>query len=132
MNPIEDIYKPFDYSASRCYVVVLTITQKGYMKLEHKLPSYVKQLVGVFITTTLNGGIIYAGLASLNFNGDAFKSIHLPVYKSFKMLDGSTRPMPLNESIKPNSFLQGYYLDMSKTNLFPYTVSIYLHYTPVP
>lgn len=129
MNPIDDIYKPYDFSSTSCIVIPLTVLHSGYLKIEESIPSHVEVLKDIFITTTLNGGSKYAGIVSLNFNGGAL-SIQLPVYKSYKLLD-STKPRHINKALKPNSLLQGYYLDISNTSLFPYKVSIYLHYTPV-
>lgn len=129
MNPIDNIYKPNDFSATRCYVIRLSVNINGYMKIEQKLPVYVQKLKGVFISVScLNSPMKAAGFIALNFNGYGLKNIQTPVIRTNLLLNCS-RQVSFNEQIKPNSLLQGYYFDGTKgAGGYPYTLSIYLHY----
>lgn len=129
MKTIEDIYKPYNFSKTRCYVIVLKVTKNGFLKIEHKLPSYIKELKGVFVSTDCTTNVSHLdGLISLNFNGQSFKSFQAFVYKVVQFRDCS-HPQIFNEILLPNSFLQGFYYDLTNTKNFPYTIRIYLHYT---
>lgn len=128
MKTIEDIYKPYNFSETRCYVIVLKVTKDGFLKIEHKLPSYIKELKGIFVSTDcISNATHLDGLISLNFNGQSFKSFQSFVYKVVQFRDCS-HPKTFDEIILPNSFLQGFYYDLTNTKDFPYTLSIYIHY----
>lgn len=131
MKTIKDIYTPFNFSTTRCYIIRLSVAQNGYMKIEHKLPSYIQHIKAILITSTARADKNVLGFASLNFNGQAFKSIELAV-PNMKAVFDCPPPLPLDEAIEANSYVQGYYFDSSKIKAFPYIISIYLHYTPVP
>lgn len=145
MKTIEQIYTPYNFSATRCYVHVVNIDKAGYFKIEHKLPSYIKHLEGIFISASgtfvpipvleVPGELpstMLDGFISLNFNGESLKSFHSPVINSNKLEDCS-QPFPFHETIKPNSYMQGYYIASEPTvaeDRQPGTISIYLHYKP--
>lgn len=133
MKTIEDIYEPYNFSATRCYIFVIEVKKDGFIKIEHKLPSYVKELKGIFVSTTnatIQGNV--TGLISMNFNGQAFKSYQAVVYKTAELGDCS-HPETFNDTLLPNSFIQGYYYGLAptvSTKASPkgYTLTIYIHY----
>lgn len=128
MKTIDDIYTPYDFTKNRCYVFVLTIEKKGFLKIEHKLPSFIQQLKGIFVSSNCVTGIgQIAGLISMNFNGQAFKSFQFPVYKT-NHLEDCSHPNEFNDTLLPNSFIQGFYYDLTETKVFPYEVHVYVHY----
>lgn len=124
-----EAYNPYDFSKTRCYVIVVDLEwYNNYIKIEHKLPNYIKKLRGVFISTNYqNEEVKHIGLISLNFNGQAFKSFQLPVPETAHQIL-TAHPLELNETILPNSFLQGYFYGLHNTDGRPYRISIYLHY----
>ena len=127
MNAIDKIYKPYDFSATRCYVLIVEPHGKALAKIEHKLPSYIKRIKGICVTCTLNSKfILHAGIISLNFNGNSFKSFHLPVVNTYKQPEISN-PLNMDEQLQPNSFMQGYFYGVKSPSKI-YTVSIYIHY----
>ena len=128
MNTIDETYKPFDFTKNKTYVIQYAIQNAGYMRIEHKLPSFIQHITGVLFTVSeVNSKHEYVGIISLNFNGQSSKSLQLPVPKT-DLLSDSSQAIPFEEEIKPNSFLQGYFFDNSKSKKFPYTLSIYIHY----
>lgn len=146
METIEQLYEAYNFSATRCYVVVLDIPAKGYLRIEHKLPAYIKQLKGIYVTISgfsQNAGSatnpnnkstalpIVAGFITLNFNGQSLKCFQYNVPLTMHLTDCS-KAIPFNEEINKNSFMQGYYFDnmLYTTPKPPYRVSIYLHYKP--
>jgi hypothetical protein len=133
MKSFEKIYKPFDLSATRCYVAVFTIdTADGYHSLEHKLPSYVQQLRGIFVSVddTGNPPSMPEGVVSLNFNGQTLRNFRQTVMSTFHS-ENTSRPFPFKEELIPNSYLQGYYLDYMSEKTMPYQLRVYLHYVPL-
>lgn len=145
MKTIEQIYKPYSFSDTRCYVFILDIGTKGYLKIEHKIPAYVRKLKGIFISVngiiqptasgppSRSGGTssIVAGFITLNFNGQSLKCFQYSVPQTLYLMDCS-HPIPFDEQLNPNSFLQGYYFDnlLYITPKPAYKLSIYLHYEP--
>lgn len=128
METIEQKYEPYNFSKTSCYVFILTIDKGGYFKIEHKVPSYIRKLKGVFITTSGHvNTLTYSGIISLNFNGQATKCFQMAVSKTDTLEDCSL-PIPFDERINLNSFVQGYFYAIPAENEFPYTLSIYLHY----
>ena len=133
MNLFEKIYQPFDLSATRCYVAVFTIdTPDGYHSLEHKLPSYVQQLKGIFVSVddTINPPSLPEGVVSLNFNGQTLRIFRQTIYSDF-FSENNSRPFPFSEELIPNSYMQGYYLDYMSEKTMPYHLRVYLHYVPL-
>ncbi|HSH64398.1 MAG TPA: hypothetical protein VLB84_01050 [Bacteroidia bacterium] len=133
MKAIKELYKPFDLSSTRCYVAVFTIdTPDGYHVLEHKLPSYVQRLKGIFITVndTVNPPSLPEGFVSLNFNGQTLRIFRQTVYSTF-FSENTSRPFPFNEELVPNSYMQGYYQDYLSEKTMPYQLRVYLHYEPI-
>lgn len=131
MKTIEQIYQPFDFSATQCYVIMLEVAQGNYMKVEHKLPQHIRNLKGIYVSTSrtvINSEQV--AFISLNFNGQSLKCFHSPLNRTIAFDDCSS-PFPMDEIIKENSFIQGFYtaLDFSGEEQ-PYTVTIYLHYLP--
>lgn len=130
MKTIEQLYEPYNFSKTKCYVFTLTITKGNYTRIEHKVPWYIKKLEGIYVSVSLlDTTKTLAGIISLNFNGQSLKCFHLPIHRTQNLNDFS-HPLPLNEDIKRNSFIQGYFISKDLTvEEFPYTLSIYLHYT---
>lgn len=127
MNAIDKIYNPYNFSSTRCYVLIVEPKGKTLAKIEHKLPGYIKRIKGICVTSTLSSNVIlHIGLVSLNFNGNALKSFHFPVPNTYKQPEISN-PINLDELIQPNSFIQGYFFGVKSPAKF-YTVSIYIHY----
>lgn len=128
METIEQAYDPYDFSSTRCYVIVFNPFESGLFKIEHKLPSYIKTLRGIFVSNTFPANNKkHIGILSLNFNGHAFKSFQLPVPNISQQPEVSA-PLELHEAIQPNSFLQGYFYGLRNRQGNFYKVSIYLHY----
>ena len=134
MKTIEQIYEPYNFSSTRCFVIKLDVGTNGFLKIEYKIPSYVRKLKGIFVT--VRGASQYkslqseAGFISLNFNGQALKCFQSAVPQSLYLYDCS-KPIPFDEDIKPNSFMQGYYQNnaLNPPSKIGLTVSIYLHFS---
>jgi hypothetical protein len=133
MKTIEQIYKPFDLSATRCYVAVFKIDiAGGYINLEHKLPSYVQNLKGIYISIddVVNPATLVEGFISLNFNGQSSKIFRQTILSTYYSKNTS-RPFPFDEQLVPNSYMQGYYQDFLSEKTVPYQLRVYLHYKPL-
>lgn len=128
MQTIHDIYQGYDFSSTRCYVIVLEIGAKGYTKIDHKLPGYVRHLKGIFFNVnTLHANSDIVGYLSLNFNGQALQNIQCAI-PAPKLMTNNSQPLRIDEYLEAESRMQGYFYD-PKTKFFPYNLSIYLHYT---
>lgn len=132
MNAIDKIYTGYNFSATRCYVIPLSVNINGYMKIEHKLPEYVQNLKGIFVSVSCQTSASRnAGFLFLSFNGSVLKNIQLPIIRT-NLLRDCSHPLHLDEIIKPNSFVQGFYYDATGgVGGYPYTLNIYLHYEPI-
>lgn len=136
MNDFEKKYMPFNFSENRTHIITLSVPVgpspfiPGYVKIESKLPNYIQHLTGIYVTCSRPPEFPrLAGYLVLNFNGLALNCVQIPVMKSTLLRRASTQPFPLNEQIIPNSFLQGYYMDVIGLGTdYPYNVFIYLHY----
>jgi hypothetical protein len=131
MKTIEQIYQPYNFSATQCYVIMLEISQGNYMKVEHKLPRHIRNLKGIYVSTsrtTITSEQV--AFISLNFNGQSLKCFHSPLSRTID-LDDCSSPFPMDEIIKENSFIQGFYTALDfDVKESAYTVTIYLHYLP--
>lgn len=129
MNAIDKIYNPYDFSSTRCYIIVIEPHGAALTKIEHKLPSYIRTIRGIYVSNTFRSNIVnHVGILSLNFNGNAFKAFHLPLPNT-RIQPEVSNPLDLNERLEPNSFLQGYFYGIK--SLLPknyYRISIYIHY----
>ena len=126
MKNIKDRYKPFNFSSGSSHVIELIISQAGVTRIEAKLPTYIKTLSGIYISCKSQRPEKVTGFINLFFNEGAQKSLKLSVLNT-NVLRHSSHPLPLNQELKNNSIMQGYYLDTLATG-FPYTIKIYLHY----
>lgn len=129
-NKVENIkerYKPYNFSATKCFVITIKVTPTGIAKVESKLPKQMKTLKGIYVTTTANADEMLVGTLNLWFNEGIFKTISLHVMNTRGLTDRS-HPLPLNEEMKPNSTMQGVYFNRGTIHGFPYLVKIYLHY----
>lgn len=135
MKTIKEIYEPYNFSNTSCYVFRLDIGTKDFIKIEHKIPEYVKNLTGIFVSisgTVINeGSPKVAGFISLNFNGQSLKCFQANIPQTY-FLNDCSRPIAFDETIISNSFVQGYYFGYPLNFLVkvPHRVSIYLHYKP--
>ncbi len=130
MKTLTDILRPYNFSKTRCHIVRVDVLNQGYTKLECKVPAYVQKLKGIYLSAnSLHSGSQCIGYISLSFNGNAFKTFQTMVYQTIHLSDTSN-PFPLNEQLERNSFMQGYYYDISNVLGGPYRLSIYLHYEP--
>ncbi len=131
MKTIQDIYAPYNFSATRCYVIAIPVNINGYLKIDEKLPGFIKNIKGIFVSVSCPlSQTKFAGFLTLNFNGQALKSFQSAIIRTALLKDCS-HPTRFDETIIPNSRMQGYYYDTINTVFgYPYTLSIYLHYIP--
>lgn len=131
MTSIHNIYEPYNFTENPCYIITIPITTVGYVKIEHKLPEYIKTLKGVFVSVDCKRSLNpLAGMLIMNFNDQLFKNFQLPIIRTNLYLDSDhSKPIPFNEAILPNSFLQGFYYDsVNMLSEYPYNLKIYLHH----
>lgn len=135
MKTIEEIYEPYNFSTTRCYVFTLDIGAKDFIKIEHKIPAYVKNLTGIFVSVSgmaINEGTpVVKGFISLNFNGQSLKCFQASIPQTY-FLNDCSNPILFEEKIEPNSFVQGYYYGypFNFSIKVQHQISIYLHYKP--
>lgn len=123
---IKDIYKPYNFSDSNCYVVTYNVTTEQVLKIEDKLPLQIENLTGVYITCNAQSKEKVIGYITIMFNEGILKTVQLPILNS-NIIKHHSHPIPLNETIKSNSVMQGF-LYFRITSRTPFTVKIYLHY----
>ena len=123
---IDEIYKPFDYSQYGVYVIKTDITAAGVFKIEDTLPLHIKQIRGIYFTCNSRSAERVIGYISLNFNEGILKNVLLPVINN-NTIRHNGHAIPLNETVKSNSIVQGYFYNRVATKR-PFTVKIYLHY----
>lgn len=123
---IKDIYKPYNFSDSNCYVVSYNVNTEQVLKIEDKLPLQIENLTGIYITCNAQSKENVIGYITVTFNEGILKAVQLPILNSNNIKHHS-HPIPLNETIKSNSIMQGYLYFRVKTKT-PFTVKIYLHY----
>lgn len=125
---INERYRPYDFSKSKCYVIKFDVLHnESILKIEEKLPLHVQQLTGIYITcnvTDVKERVI--GFVTIMFNEGVLKTVQLPILNT-NQIKHHSHPIPLNECIKSNSIMQGYFAFYVRTKR-PYTVKIYLHY----
>ena len=123
---IDKIYQPFDYSKYGVYVIKTDITAMGVFKIEDTLPLHIKQIRGIYFTCNARTKERVVGYISLNFNEGILKNVLLPVINS-NIIRHNAHAIPLNEAVKSNSIVQGYFYCRVKTKI-GFTVKIYLHF----
>lgn len=134
---IDDLYAPYDWSKTKCYVIPIKVAGSGYLKIEHKLPNHIKEVKDIFLSVNCTDHrpskaklSRVAGYISLNFNGHVFKTLSTALLKTYFFKD-TPNPFPVDAELEPNSFLQGYYWDVANpSDGYPYLLNIYLHYIP--
>ena len=131
MTTIQNIYEPYNFAANPCYIIGVPVEQAGYLKIEHKLPDFVKNLSGIFVSVTCrNSASKVAGILMLNFNEQLTKCFQRAIIRTnFHPNMDHSKPFEFDETILPNSYMQGFFFD--QVNLpfeYPYTLTIYLHY----
>lgn len=129
MKAHEKIFEAYNFSENPCHIITLNVTGLGFIKIEKKLPNEVQQLTGIFASVNYPATQPkIVGYVTLNFNGNSLQPFQMPIVKT-RFLKDTSKPYELNEKIKPNSFMQGYYFDATGSpGNYPYTVTLYLHY----
>jgi hypothetical protein len=133
MKTIEELYKPFNLSTTRCYVAVFTVNEPGgFLTIDHKLPSYVQNLKGIYVSVDdiVNPATLVEGFISLNFNGQSLKIFQHSITSTYYS-ENTSRPFPFDEQLVPNSYMQGFYQDFYSEKTLPYQLRVYLHYEPL-
>lgn len=120
-------YKPYNFSSTKCYVITLTINRSGVTKIEEKLPPDIKQVKGIFITARIKTKAEKIGQITLSFNEGIINPYQYAVLNT-DYLGDTSHPLPLDETIKSNSLMQGYYKCDAIEFELPFTIKIYLHY----
>jgi hypothetical protein len=123
---IKDLYKPYNFSKSNCYVISYDVNGEPILKIEEKLPLQIEKLTGIYITCNSLSRENVIGYITVMFNEGILKTVQLPILNSNNITHHS-HPIPLNETIKSNSIMQGYLFFRKKTKR-QFTVKIYLHY----
>lgn len=123
---IKDRYKPYNFSKSKCHVISFDVNSELVLKIEEKLPLQIEKLTGIYITCNALSRDNVIGYITITFNEGILKTVQLPILNSNNITHHS-HPIPLNETIKSNSMMQGY-LYFRKQNKRRFTVKIYLHY----
>lgn len=123
---IKELYKPYNFSESSCYVVSYDVNFDQILKIEDKLPLQIENLTGIYITCNAPSKENVIGYITVMFNEGILKTVQLPILNSNNIKHHS-HPIPLNETIKSNSIMQGYLYFRVRTKR-PFTVKIYLHY----
>jgi len=134
MKSIEKKFKPYNLTANPSHIIQIEIATEVYTNIEYKLPAHIKTITGVFISATnRETKQKLLGILTLCFNGQALKSLRVPVLDA-KYLRDCWLPIELNDTIKRNSYMQGYFMSMnstrrklSRTNM---KLTIYIHYQP--
>lgn len=128
MSKLSEIYKPYNFSSTKCFIITLNIVTTGYYKIEQRLPEEMKTLKGVFVSPSGSTRFKQLGFVTFGINEGRIKCFQQAVIDITKISDCSV-PFPLNEPVKNNSLMQGYYYDNGRSNIYPYSLKIYLHYT---
>lgn len=97
MKPINDRYKPYDFSSSKCHVVELIISNTGVTRIEAKLPSYIGLLTGIYISCKTDRIEKVTGYINLFFNEGAQKTLKLSVLNT-KAIKHSSHPLALHQN----------------------------------
>jgi len=133
---IKEKYRPYNFSSTKCYIITLKfkvpgLGLPGIFGIEEKLPLDIGILKGVYITVNSNSLFKIVGGVSLNFNESELKSWAIPLYNT-KLLKETSHPVPLNEEIKSNSIMQGFYVIRNSGGDagIKGNIKIYLHYEP--
>lgn len=131
MKNIADRYRPYNFSSSRCHVIELIISEYYVTRIEVKLPVYIKTVTGVYVTCKVETNKKEAGQINIFFNEGSDKAVSLPVLNT-NAIKHNSHPVPLNVEVKPNSTIQGFYLnhleDVKDAGFGLYKLKIYLHY----
>jgi len=127
---IKERYRPYNFSSTRCHVIVLDFSNAGFFGIEEKLPLDIEILKGIYITAKCNIPFQTIGGISLNFNEGAIKAFQM-VIPNTKALRDTSHPVPVNEEIFSNSIMQGFYVIPGNGSFIPAGyIKIYLHYKP--
>lgn len=130
---IKERYKPYNFSATKCHVIVLRFPRQGglgFYGIEEKLPAQIKTVKGIYVTCRVNSIQGFVGGVLIGFNEAIDKCYTVPIYNS-KLLQDCSHPLLLNEEISTNGVMQGWFsISQFGDVLLNGTVTIYLHYIP--
>lgn len=124
---IKDRFAPYNFSATKCFIVTVLVTPSRVAKIESKLPKQALNIKGIYATTNAFAEETLIGKMNLWFNEGIFKSVSIPVLNT-RLIRHHSQPILLNEGMKPNGTMQGIYYNLSTPLIFPYLVKIYIHY----
>lgn len=123
---IKEIYQPYNFSKGKCYVINVDVIRNTILKIQETLPLQIEKLTGIYITCNARTKERVIGYITIQFNEGVLKTVQLPILNS-NLIKHHSHPIPLNETIKSNSIMQGFMFFRIVTRR-PYTVKIYLHY----
>lgn len=131
MRTIQNIYEPYNFTNNPCHIIGIPVDQAGHVKIENKLPDFIKHLTGIFASVncvTSRNKIV--GFLTLNFNQQLTKCLQVPVLRTNLHPKGDhSKPIVFDETILPNSYMQGFFYDsVDLPGSYPYILKIYLHY----
>lgn len=121
---IKERYRPYNFSSTKVHVIKLTVPVGGIGNIEEKLPEHIARIKGIFVSSNVTPVAKVKGWIFLTLNEGIFKNYQLPILNTAKLQDCS-HPMPLNEEIKTNAVLYGYFGVLLPAKG---TLTIYLHY----
>ena len=128
MKKLREIYKPYDFSDGKCFIVIVNPNRNGYFKIEQQLPTEMKIITGIFVSMSGFTFSTKSGYLSLSVNDGASNCFQQATIDYTENHDCS-QPFPMHEVIKSGSLLQGYYLESSSAPvIYSYILKIYLHY----
>lgn len=119
-------YKPYNFSKGKCHVVSINLKTDGIFKIEEKLPLHLEKLTGIYISCNSVATDRVLGYMTIMFNEGVLKTAQLPILNS-RLIKDHSHPIPLNETIKSNSIMQGYLYIITGIDQ-PFTLKVYLHY----
>ncbi len=131
---IKERYKPYNFSATKCYVIELPFERAnslGFYGIEQTLPQYIGRLKGVYVTCRSNSLNKVIGGVLLSFNDVNLKNLQMPIHHADQIRDHS-HPIPFDEEIRTNSLMQGFFIIRiggGDGGVSGY-IKIYLHYEP--
>ena len=116
-------------------IELLGITQgQRIPSISYNLPGNVDQVKSILITANEDGpaSANYGlGMLSLWFDNKGKHVISTQVSSApMSLINRRIAPLQINEPVKPNSMIQGYYIDNGLAPVYPYNIKIYLNCKP--
>ncbi len=100
----------------------------GVTAIEIKPPAYLKTCTGVAVSVVSENNpaqTLPLGILSLSFNNKASHPVHVEVCDYPNVFDKQPEIYPLEESLRENTIITGYYEDLERCEI-PYQIKIYL------